>query len=292
MQPRDASEISYEERLALDPLGPGQWRSSFSEPNQNGRSYGGHLLGLAMEAALREAPLERSPSAMQFLFQRGALPDRPLDLAVTRLQEGKRLSSLQVTAAQSARNIFTAQVSLAACIEGPGLSHPTPAPCGEDPDRLPSFAQAPREFLDSVALLGGYGRGCEPAVEQRIPDPMGQLYGLRAGARFRHWLRIPQPMQSTDRVHFAALAYLSDWWMNFCMWIPQLQRAEERRIFVASLNHAMWFHHPPRADQWIHTETSCAHADAGRGLVIAQFHDLNGYHLATAMQECLTTHYN
>lgn len=286
-----SSTLPCEARIALAPLGPGRWRAHHAEPNQNNRSYGGHLLGLAMQAALQHAPDGRHPTMMQFLFEQGALTDRPVDLAVAPLQQGKRFSSWQVRGTQAERSVLSAQISFAPPLDGPQDELPSPVPSFEHPDDLPPYAELPAAFHDAVDLLGGFGRGCEPAIEHRIPRALDQLHGPGAGRHFRFWLRVPQPLPDDERLHFAALAYLSDWWLNFCMWIPQLQRAEARRIYVASLNHAMWFHRTPRADAWIHVDTECLQTGRGRGLALGRFHDLQGRHLATATQECLTTYH-
>ena len=54
--------------LQLQAQGPGCWRNAFGDPNKNGRAYGGQLLGQALMAGLLEAPADRPPSMMQFLF--------------------------------------------------------------------------------------------------------------------------------------------------------------------------------------------------------------------------------
>lgn len=68
------SAITLAQRMALDRIAPQTWRSRHSDSNQNGRSYGGQLLGQAFHAALLDAPPEREPTAMQFLFLQGAMP--------------------------------------------------------------------------------------------------------------------------------------------------------------------------------------------------------------------------
>jgi acyl-CoA thioesterase-2 len=58
-------------------------------------------------------------------------------------------------------------------------------------------------------------------------------------------------------------------------------------MYIASLNHAIWLHRPPRADQWLHVRTTSPGSAGGRGLSIAAVHDLRGHHIATLSQECL-----
>ena len=281
------SAVTLQDRLTLEAGGPGKWRSRHGEPNPNGRSYGGQLLGQAMRAALMEVPEERVPTMVQFLFQQGATPDHPIDFEVSRLQEGKRFTSLQVQGAQSSRAVLSAHISCALPLPGPSSAQASRAPAHERPDPLPTLADVPVALMDHIALMGGYGRGRNPAIDFRIPEPQRQLGAASASAEFRYWMRVPQPLSADPRLHACAFAYLSDWWLNFCIMAPHLPQAAEHAMYISSLNHALWFHAPIQADRWIHVHATGVHAAAGRGLAIAQYHDEAGRHLATAAQDCL-----
>jgi len=60
-----------------------------------------------------------------------------------------------------------------------------------------------------------------------------------------------------------------------------------RKLYISSLNHALWLHRPVRADEWLHVETQSPCAASGRGLSVARFHDLQGRFVASGTQECL-----
>lgn len=282
--------ITLADRLQLKPAGPGRWRSLHGDANQNGRSYGGQLLGQALRAALMEAPEGRPPTMMQFLFLQGAMPDQPIVFDVKRLQDGKRFTSLHVRGAQGERTVLDAQVSCALPLPGPAHAEVSLAPAGERPEALPTLDDVPPALRDQIALMGGYGRDCNAAIDFRMPDPLRQLGGATARPHFRYWMKVPQALPDNPHLHAAAFAYLSDWWLNYCILAPHLSRAGERGMYIASLNHALWLHAPPRSDRWLHVHAVCAHAAHGRGLAIAQYHDEDGRHIATATQDCLVTH--
>jgi acyl-CoA thioesterase II len=288
IDPGDA--LTLADRLMLEPAGPGRWRSLHGDANQNGRSYGGQLLGQALRAALMEAPEGRPPTMMQFLFLQGAMPDQPIVFDVQRLQDGKRFTSLQVRGAQGERTVLDAQVSCALNLPGPAHAEASSAPEGERPDELPSLGEVPEALRERIALMGGYGRDCNAAIDFRVPEATRQLDGATAGGPFRYWMKVPEALPEDAHLHAAAFAYLSDWWLNFCILAPHLARAGERGMYISSLNHALWLHAPPRADRWLHVRASCAHAAHGRGLAIAQYHDEGGRHIATATQDCLVTY--
>lgn len=290
MSAPEAAPLTLVDRLTLDATGPGRWRSRHGDANQNGRSYGGQLLGQAMRAALMDASPDRQPTMMQFLFLQGAMPDQPLDLAVTPLQDGKRFTSRHVRGTQGGRTVLDAQVTCAHPLAGPGDALPSQAPAGEHPEALALFDEVPAALRDSLALMGGYGRDCNPSVAFRIPEATRQLSGATAGPRFRYWMKVPHSLPDDVRLHASAFAYLSDWWLNFCILSPHLKQAGHRPMYISSLNHALWLHAAPRADAWLHVEATCVHAAHGRGLAVGQVHDLQGRHVASVTQECLVAY--
>lgn len=278
------------DRLRLQAAGRGRWRSQHGDANQNGRSYGGQLLGQAMRAALMEVPAGRAATMMQFVFLQGAMPDRPILFEVDPLQEGKRFSSRHVRGTQGERAVLNALVSCAASLAGPGHAEPTTMPEGEKPEDLATLDDVPEALRARIALMGGYGRDCNPSIAFRIPDAARQLDATQPIPHFRYWMKVPRPLPDEPAMHAAAFAYLSDWWLNYCILRPHLPRAGERRMYISSLNHALWLHAPPQADQWLHVHATSAHAAHGRGLATAQFHDASGRHVATASQDCLVSY--
>ncbi len=279
--------LTLRDRLQLQAVGSGRWRSLHGDANQNGRSYGGQLLGQALRAALNEAPADRAPTMMQFVFLQGAMPDRGVDFEVSTLQAGKRFTSLRVSGAQADRQVLHAHVTCAHSLSGPSHAESSRAPAGERPDNLPASDDVPAALMDRIALFGGYGRDCNPAVEFRIPEPQRQLDAASSGSTFRYWMKVPQRLPDEPGLHASAFAYLSDWWLNFCTMAPHLARAGERGMYISSLNHTLWFHAGVKPDRWIHVSSTGVHTASGRGLAIAQYHDETGKHLASAAQDCL-----
>lgn len=281
-------QLHIDDLLALEALGPGRWRSRVGDPNLNGRSYGGQLLGQALRAALMDVPPGREATVMQVLFLQGAMPREPVDFQVTVLQEGKRFSSRHVRAAQgNGRTVLDAQVSCAVPLDGPAHAVPSTSPAGERPEALATLEEVDPTLIHRFAQLGGYSSDRKPSIEFRIPEPSQQLSSIGAGGRFRFWMRTTKPLPDDVRIHAAAFAYLSDWWLNFIALGPYLRDMGARKLYISSLNHALWLHRPLRADQWMHVASTSPCAEAGRGLAIGTVHDLQGRPLASLTQECL-----
>lgn len=282
------NELNIEQLLALDAAGPGRWRTRHGDANLNARSYGGQLLGQAMWAALMDVPAGREATMMQFLFLQGAIPQEALELQVTALQDGKRFSARHVRASQgNGRTVLDAQVTCAVALDAPSHSAPTTAPAGESPEDLPGFDEVDPALVHGLKRLGGYSESRKPSVEFRIPDPGRQLSPGNMNGRFRFWMRATQALPDDSRVHAAAFAYLSDWWLNFSALGLHLRDLGERKLYIASLNHAIWLHRPVRADQWLHVESMSPSSASGRGLSIGSVHDQQGRSVASLTQECL-----
>lgn len=103
----------------------------------------------------------------------------------------------------------------------------------------------------------------------------------------RHWMRITEPLGDDPRVHAAALAYLSDSTLVDHVVLPQGRRWQDPRLNGASLDHAMWFHRPARADEWLLFDQRAESTGGARGLASGRFFDATGRLVATCLQEGL-----
>ena len=59
-------------------------------------------------------------------------------------------------------------------------------------------------------------------------------------------------------------------------------------VFMASLDHAMWFHRPFRADEWLLYDQASPSAGGGRALTQGQIYNRRGDMVAAVVQEGLT----
>ena len=276
------------ELLTLEALGPGRWRSRYGDANKNGRSYGGQLLGQAVMASISEMPEDRPATMMQFLFLQGAVPQDPVDFQVTELQRGKRFTSRHVRASQgSGRLVLDAHVTCATWLDAPEHESPSSVPAFERPEDCAGIDEVDPALMREITRLGGYSEDRKPSIEFRIPDAGIQLSPTSMTARFRFWMRALQPLPDDPRIQSAAFAYLSDWWLNFSSLGLHLRGIGQRKLYISSLNHAVWMHRPVRADGWLHVETTSPAAQRGRGMSIATIHDLEGHLVASGTQECL-----
>jgi acyl-CoA thioesterase-2 len=127
-------------------------------------------------------------------------------------------------------------------------------------------------------------------IELRAPFVDDLTPGLeRDEPRMRFWIRLRQSLVEGPALHAAAFAYLSDYWINFAACIAHVRATSERggTLYVASLNHAIWFHRPLRADEWLLFDCLSPSGAFGRGLTVARVYSRAGVLVASATQECL-----
>jgi acyl-CoA thioesterase-2 len=101
------------------------------------------------------------------------------------------------------------------------------------------------------------------------------------------WLRIPEKLPDDPRIHAAALAYLADSTLVDHVMLPHGLRWQDGRLTGASLDHAMWFHRPARADRWLLYDQQVEATAGARGMTTGRFIDAQGLVVATCGQEGL-----
>lgn len=282
------------ELLTLDSPAPLLFRNRLGDANAHGRAYGGQLLAQALMAGSGTVPAERGLSSMQFLFLRGARPDRQIEFTVTPLQDGKRFSARHVRGHQaSGHAVLDAQLTFGTPLDAPAHMAPPSRPTllTENPDHLPGLTELPAAWGKDIERCLGYMFVANEVLDFRLPELTPGLQLDPSTPRFRFWIKVRQTLPASAHLHAAAFAYLSDWWLNYAAVGAHLRQliAERRSLYVASLNHALWLHSPFRADEWLHFECHSPAAALGRGLCIARVHDRSGSLVASVTQECLMT---
>ena len=264
-------------------------RSVPMDMNHNQRSYGGHSIAMALVAACQTAPKDRPPSLLNVLFLSGARAGLPVDYQVTPLQDGKRFCSRHVRATQDARCVLDAQATFAAPDARDQLQHsrlmPPDLPAPEDSLRLRDL---PRSQEQALLGLGSYTFSEKSCFDFRLPKPE-QLFAPAGSNRFEFWIKTLGYDDDSAHGKAVGLAYLSDWWLSYTALsrhVLPLQQAGQG-IYVASLNHSMWFHQPHSPAEWTLFVCDSHRAHGGRGLATASIYSQAGALVATANQEVL-----
>jgi acyl-CoA thioesterase-2 len=249
------------------------------------RIFGGQVAGQALMAAGHTAPGDRGVHSLHSYFLRPGDPHEEIRYAVERLRDGRSFTTRRVVAWQTRGGkdvaIFTLTADFTAG-EQPVVEHALPMPDVPGPDELPGIPEVVANHPNPRALMKAMG----VAVEQRfLEDPFEPKPKTPPHTRSATWVRVSGRLPEDKAVHAAALTFASD---------LTLLSAGAARVgagwggFVgASLDHAVWFHRPVRADEWFLYETDSPVATAGRALCFGQIWASDGTHVATVAQEGL-----
>jgi acyl-CoA thioesterase II len=274
------------EILDLEPLEVNLFRGR-SPQSRWQRVYGGQVIGQALVAACRtvDAVASRPPHSLHAYFLLGGDPKVPIIYEVDRIRDGKSFTTRRVVAIQHGHAIFTMAVSFHVA-EG-GLSHQAKMPDVAKPEALPNEAQLKERIwpLMPEPVRRYYER--ERPIELR-PVEMGRYLGEKnPDGRFNVWIRATGRLPDSPAIHQCVLAYASDMMLLDAALIPHGKSVFSEDIMAASLDHALWFHRPFRADEWLLYAQDSPSLFDSRGFSRGQIFTRDGTLVASVAQEGL-----
>jgi len=279
-----------EQILDLRPLGDDRFANVYAQANTNRAMFGGQMLGLALMAAARTVEDGRAPHAMHADFLAQAGTESAVDVAVSRVRDGRSFSTRHVEVAQAGDLRFDARISFQAPDRGFFHQVPIASDAGVPDDHPPAEAGLER-YADKLTRHPVVRFTRMRSVEIRPVDFHAYAFGGEKVSSRRLWTRIPGAARIAAPVaHHALLAYLSDYWLAGTVALAHAEAMQRRRIFMATLNHSIWFSASVRVDGWLLLDTDTPSASGGRGLVRGTFHDRDGTLVATVVQEVLLRH--
>lgn len=257
-----------------------------SQRQPHGRVFGGQVLAQAVMAAGRTvepgqdaAEQARHIHSMHAYFLRPGDDRLPIQFVVERMRDGRSFSARRVHALQEGRILLSLTASFQELAEG--MEHDLPMPQVPGPEGLRSDRDILGKIDHPVAQHQARARALDLRHVERLllgpaePGPGDQSV----------WMRVERDLPEDDLLHAAVLAYASD----YVLLEPVLRRHGvgwgDPRLRPASLDHAMWFHRPARADQWMLYTQSSPSARSGRGLGLGHMFAADGRLLATVAQE-------
>ncbi len=272
--------------LDLEPLEVNLFRGR-SPQSRWQRVFGGQVIGQALVAACRTVDdvAQRPPHSLHAYFLLGGDPKVPIIYEVDRIRDGKSFTTRRVMAIQHGRAIFSMEVSFHGAEEG--LSHQFPMPDVPKPDALPSDTEVRDRVLSLMPdpVRRYYDR--ERPIELR-PVEYGRYLGEKLeGGRFHMWIRATERLPDEPAIHQCVLAYASDMTLLDAALIPHGRTVFHQDIMAASLDHALWFHRPFRADEWLLYAQDSPNLSGARGFSRGLIFALDGTLVASVAQEGL-----
>ncbi|MGA2312399.1 MAG: acyl-CoA thioesterase II [Xanthobacteraceae bacterium] len=272
--------------LDLEPLEVNLFRGR-SPQSRWQRVFGGQVIGQALVAACRTVDdvAQRPPHSLHAYFLLGGDPKVPIIYEVDRIRDGRSFTTRRVMAIQHGRAIFSMEVSFHGAEEG--LSHQFPMPDVPKPDELRNEAEARNRVLSLMPdpVRRYYDR--ERPIDLR-PVEYGRYLGEKLeGGRFHMWIRATERLPDEPAIHQCVLAYASDMTLLDAALIPHGRTVFHQDIMAASLDHALWFHRPFRADEWLLYAQDSPNLSGARGFSRGLIFALDGTLVASVAQEGL-----
>ncbi|MEV6652426.1 acyl-CoA thioesterase II [Streptomyces sp. NPDC051219] len=258
-----------------------------SRPSLVPRVFGGQVAAQALVAAGRTVPEDRTAHSLHAYFLRPGDPGAPIVYTVDRIRDGRSFTTRRVVAVQHGHPIFHLSASFQTYEEG--LDHQAAMPHAPDPESLPTAAEMLPRYRDIFSDPGVVDRMIEArsAVDLRYVDtpPWGSV-GEPREPRSQVWFRTQGKLADDPLLHVCLATYVSDMTL-----LDSVLLAHGRGgwtvgdVVGASLDHAMWFHRPFRADEWLLYDQESPSAHGGRGLGQARIYTADGRLAISVIQE-------
>jgi len=253
--------------------------------------FGGQVIGQALVAASRTVEHVGAHSLHAYFLRPGDM-EAPIVYEVDRVRDGRSFTTRRVQAIQHGQPILTMIASFQR--DEDGLSHQLAMPPLPTPDQLVNQAVLRHEWLArevarnpdlSPRLREAFTR--EFAIEFAPIDPWNPFEpDVREPAQ-QFWFRAAGRLPDDPMLHRCVLAYASDFNLLGTALMPHGKSWFSRDMVVASIDHALWFHRDPRADDWLLYVMDSPSAQSSRGLSRGLIYDVNGRLVASAAQESL-----
>ncbi len=260
--------------LNLEQVADCRFRSYVHQTNFRQTLFGGQVLAQALMAAGMTVD-SRSPHSLHAYFLRAGTSTQPVAFEVDRLRDGGRVSSRAVRVLQNDQVILNMMASFHNA--EPGFAHQLIKP----PHAPPPTDALPPDDDPAIGWL-------EPELMQlRLGDQA--LFEEQPTEQSRAWIwaRSGKPLPDIPLMHYCALAFASDIGLLASAFMQQQGHLFNGNAFAASMDHAIWFHEQPDANQWLMCTTESPWAGHARALCYGHVFDLRGRQLASCTQEGL-----
>jgi acyl-CoA thioesterase-2 len=249
------------------------------------RVYGGQVLGQALVAAVRTVPEERVAHSAHGYFLLPGDPAEPIIYDVERIRDGGSFTTRRVKGIQHGRAMFTMSVSFHKGEEG--YDHHAPMPEAPAPEDLPNEQDLKERMLDKLPENMRRYWERERPIEIRPVDVSRYFARDKREPRQLIWMRATKPLPDFFPLHQCVLAYASDFTLLDTALIAHGKLMFDKDLQLASLDHAMWFHRPFRADDWLLYAQDSPSAFGARGFCRGSVFTRDGRLVASTTQEGL-----
>ena len=248
------------------------------------RVFGGQVAGQALVAAGRTVSADRPVHSLHAYFLRAGDPSIPIVYEVDRIRDGRSFTTRRVVAIQHGKAIFHLSASFQ--VAETGLEHAIEMPEVPDPETLPTLAERLRPYVKEPELQWILR---PRAIDIRyVGDPprIAKQNGVREPTS-RVWMRADGILPDDPLLHVCAATFASDMTLLDSTLAKHGRSWGPKDVVGASLDHAMWFHRPFRADEWFLYDQESPWTGGGRGLARGAIYTRDGQLAVSVVQEGL-----
>ncbi|MHB8662655.1 MAG: acyl-CoA thioesterase II [Acidimicrobiales bacterium] len=267
--------------LDLEPIEVNIFRGT-SPDEKRQRTFGGQVAGQALVAAGRTVDADRYVHSLHAYFLRPGDTTVPILYEVDRIRDGRSFTTRRVVAIQHGRAIFNLSASFHK-EEGAGMDHQFPMPDAPDAESLPTFKERMAPYAEQ---LGDWYHRPRP-IDLRFVGSPARLPEPSRKAAQQVWFRADGKLNDDPLLHACVVAYASDMTLLDSIMLPHRVSFDDPRLQGASLDHAMWFHRPFRADEWLLYDQQSPSASNARGLARGEIYAHDGRLVVSVVQEGL-----
>jgi acyl-CoA thioesterase II len=255
-----------------------------SPDEERQRVFGGQVAGQALVAAGRTVDDGKVVHSLHAYFLRPGDPTVPILYEVDRIRDGRSFTTRRVVAIQHGRAIFNLAASFH--IDEPGPEHQVPMPDVPDPESLPTFKERMEPYKD---ILGDWYERDRPMDARHITKtPIERAADEPLPPRQQLWIKANGRLPDDPLLHACIVAYESDFTLLDTALLPiGIRSWNDGKTMMASLDHAMWFHRPFRADDWLLYDQDSPTAYGARGFARGQIFTNDGRLAVSVVQEGL-----
>ncbi len=257
-----------------------------SPPENRIRVFGGQVAAQALIAAGRTVGdgtgNDRPVHSLHAYFLRSGDPNIPILYQVDRIRDGRSFTTRRVAAIQGGESIF--HLSASFHVREVGVSHQQPMPDVPDPETLPTWSEV---MAPHAQALGEWYHRPRAIDVRHVGGPIRTSPGgsMQRAPSHALWMRTDGHLPDDPLLHACLVAYASDMTLLDTIMLPHGVMYGEGT--QASLDHAMWFHRPFHADEWLLYDQSSPTASSARGLATGTIYTRDGALAVSVVQEGL-----
>lgn len=246
------------------------------------RVFGGQVIGQALVAAERTVD-GRAAHSLHGYFMRPGDPSVPIIYEVDRIRDGKSFNTRRVVAIQHGHAIFSMSASFHLVEDG--FEHQFEMPDVPKPDDLPSLNDIKDQFMDKLPVNIKKYFERERPIEIKPVDTSRFFKSEKRHPQQSIWIKASDSLPDDPGLHQCALAYASDFSLLDTALIAHGRMLFDPELMLASLDHAMWFHRPVRADDWLLYTMDSPAANGARAFCRGSIYTPDGVLVASVAQE-------